>query len=100
VLHAPELIDAEDLSAARWGERKGVLTPERAQAVIRDLDAAPIERQPLRPLLPRAWELRHDFSIYDALYVALAEAGGGALATADERLAAAVQRDTRVALAA
>jgi predicted nucleic acid-binding protein len=38
---------------------------------------------------PRAWQVRHDVSFYDALYVALAEATGLALVTADARIARA-----------
>jgi len=37
----------------------------------RDLD---IERYPHAPLLDRVWQLRHNVSAYDAVYVALAEA--------------------------
>jgi predicted nucleic acid-binding protein len=40
-------------------------------------------------LLGRIWQLRHNLSAYDATYVALAEALGCALLTADARLAAA-----------
>jgi predicted nucleic acid-binding protein len=39
------------------------------------------------PLLRRAWELRDNATAYDACYVALAEALGCALLTADQRLA-------------
>jgi predicted nucleic acid-binding protein len=50
---------------------------------------------PLRPTRPdpiqsrRVWELRHNLSAYDALYVALAEEIGGSLVTGDAKLAAA-----------
>ncbi|MHB1446061.1 MAG: type II toxin-antitoxin system VapC family toxin, partial [Acidimicrobiales bacterium] len=40
-------------------------------------------------LLSRVWQLRMNLSAYDATYVALAEASGCALLTADARLAAA-----------
>lgn len=33
-----------------------------------------LRRAPHRPLLPRCWELRNGLTIYDAAYVALAEA--------------------------
>jgi predicted nucleic acid-binding protein len=42
-----------------------------------------------RPLIARCWELRDNLTIYDAVYVALAELMGAALLTADERLARA-----------
>jgi predicted nucleic acid-binding protein len=41
------------------------------------------------PLLARVWDLRRALTAYDAVYVALAEALGCALVTADERLARA-----------
>jgi predicted nucleic acid-binding protein len=40
-------------------------------------------------LLSRIWELRDNLSAYDATYVALAEASGCDLVTADARLARA-----------
>jgi predicted nucleic acid-binding protein len=99
-LHAPTLIDAETTSAVRRNERDGRITAETATAVLADLAAAPLVRHGYRPHLARAWELRHNFTVYDALYVALAEAIDGALLTSDTRLAAAVRAHTGVALAA
>jgi predicted nucleic acid-binding protein len=46
-------------------------------------------RHPVHPLLPRIWQLRDNVSAYDATYVALAEALGCTLLTADARLARA-----------
>jgi predicted nucleic acid-binding protein len=40
-----------------------------------------------RALLPRMWELRANLTVYDAAYVAAAEAYGCALVTTDGRLA-------------
>jgi len=37
-------------------------------------------------LLDRIWELRHNFTAYDAVYIALAEATGSFLYTCDEKL--------------
>jgi predicted nucleic acid-binding protein len=42
-----------------------------------------------RELSPRAWDLRHNVSFYDGLYVALAEQLGSTLLTVDSRLAVA-----------
>jgi predicted nucleic acid-binding protein len=39
------------------------------------------------PLLARCWELRDNLTIYDAVYVALAEALQAPLLTGDRRLA-------------
>jgi predicted nucleic acid-binding protein len=43
-------------------------------------------RSPHYQLLPRAWELRDNLTLYDAAYVALAEALESVLLTADRRL--------------
>jgi len=48
-----------------------------------------MQRVSHRPLLDRCWELRDTVSVYDAAYVALAEAVDAPLLTADRRLAAA-----------
>ncbi|MCL2418220.1 MAG: type II toxin-antitoxin system VapC family toxin, partial [Conexibacteraceae bacterium] len=41
---------------------------------------------PIEPLADRVWELRHQFTSYDACYLALAEAVGAPLFTCDAKL--------------
>jgi hypothetical protein len=53
------------------------------------LAALPAQRAPHRPLRARCWELRDNLTLYDAAYVALAEAMHAALLTGDRRLARA-----------
>jgi len=50
-------------------------------------------------LLPRVWELRHNLTAYDAIYVALAEALDAPLLTRDARMAEAVGHRATVQLA-
>lgn len=50
------------------------------------------------PYLPRVWELRHNLTAYDALYVALAESLGAELVTCDARMAQASGHRARVVL--
>ena len=38
------------------------------------------------PLIGRIWELRHNFTAYDAAYIALAEATNSVLYAADQKL--------------
>jgi predicted nucleic acid-binding protein len=89
-LAAPELIDLEVVSVLRRQLSVGKLDARRARLALDDLLDLPVQRAPHRPLLRRCWELRDNFSVYDAAYVALAEALDVPLVTADARLARAV----------
>ena len=86
-LAAPELLDVEVASVLRRQARLGVVSPRRAELALADLAAAPVARAPHQPLLGRCWELRENLTIYDATYVALAEALGVDFLTGDVRLA-------------
>jgi predicted nucleic acid-binding protein len=97
-LHAPSLIDAEVTSAVRRAESRGELSAERAADVLRDLAGFPLTRHEYRPLLGRAWELRRNLTVYDALYAALAEAASAPLLTTDLSLARAVADHTDIEL--
>jgi len=88
-LAAPELLDLEVASVLRRLCAAGKLSAERAEAAITDLNALRVQRVPHRPLLARCWELCENLTVYDAVYVALAEALGTRLLTADRRLASA-----------
>jgi predicted nucleic acid-binding protein len=88
-LLAPEVLDLEVLSAYRRLCAAGTLTVDRADAAIADLQDLRIERVPHHPLVGRCWELRSNVTVYDAVYIALAESLGAPLLTADRRLAAA-----------
>jgi predicted nucleic acid-binding protein len=88
-LAAPELLDLEVASVLRGQARAGALDSRRAGLALDDLAALPLERAPHLPLLRRCWELRENLSVYDAAYVALAEALEAQLLTGDRRLARA-----------
>ena len=88
-LHAPHLLDVEIGNALRCISSRGKLGSDRATDILLDVDAMPIARYPHSPLLPRAWELRHNLTIYDGVYVALAEALGAPLVSCDAALAGA-----------
>jgi predicted nucleic acid-binding protein len=91
VLHVPELCDLEFLSVLKGGLARGVLSKTRAADLLLDYRSLPINRHRHEELLDRILELRDNFSVYDACYVALAERMDAALVTADQRLAAAVR---------
>jgi predicted nucleic acid-binding protein len=88
-LAAPHVIDLEVASAWRRLVAAGELDERRAQLAMDDLDALRLVRAPHAPLLARCWELRHNLTIYDAAYIALAELMAITLVTGDARLAAA-----------
>jgi predicted nucleic acid-binding protein len=84
---APHLVDLEVLHALRGLVLGGRLGPPDVDAAVRRLRRLPLARHAHQPLIGRCWELRHNLTAYDASYVALAEALGVPLLTADARLA-------------
>lgn len=83
---APHLIDAEVGQGLRRLDRRGGLAAAEAQSMLGDFLDLPITRYPHRPLLERAFELRANVSVYDGLYLALAEALKAPLLTGDRAL--------------
>lgn len=88
-LHAPHLLDVEVAQVIRRYAARGEIDGERGGAALDDLAAFRLRRYSHEMLLPRVWELRNNFTAYDAVYVALAEALEAPLLTRDRRLAAA-----------
>ncbi len=87
VVCAPHLIDAEVGQVLRRFTLRGSMSSARLSAAIQDLIDLPIERFPQAALLPRAVQLMDNVTVYDALYLALAEALECSLLTSDEALA-------------
>jgi len=83
---APHLVDAEVLGVIRRTHLRGEVDLTAAGQAVDDLRSWPGTRVDHRPLLGRAWELRHSLTAADALYVALAEALDASLLTLDARL--------------
>jgi predicted nucleic acid-binding protein len=88
-LVAPHLMPVEAANILRRAALAGDITADTAALAHTDLFALPTELFPYAPVAARAWELRANVSIYDATYVALAEALEAPLATLDARLARA-----------
>ncbi len=82
----PHLLDVEVVSAIRSlvGGRR--IESYRGAQILKALAELPAERFAHTPLLERVWELRHNFTAYDAVYIALAEATNSVLYTSDEKL--------------
>lgn len=88
-LAAPQLIDLEVVAVLLRALRSGRLKRRRAEQALSDLGDLPLSRSPHLPLLERIWELRARMGPYEASYVALAEALGAVLVTADVGLSRA-----------
>ncbi len=88
-LHTPHLLDLEVTQVLRRLVHQRAVPVHRADEAFHDLLDLRITRYAHLVLLPRIWQLRHNFSAYDAAYIALAERLGAALVTRDGRLASA-----------
>ncbi len=85
-LIVPHLLDVEVVSAIRSLVAGRRMDSHRSGQFLAELAALPAERYPHSPLLDRVWELRHQFTAYDAVYIALAEATNSVLYTSDGKL--------------
>jgi predicted nucleic acid-binding protein len=97
-LHAPHLLDIE---AAQVLRRYARMRPEeagRCRLALDDFCNLQIQRYAHTILLPRVWQLRNNFTAYDATYVALAELLNAPLLTCDRRLASAPGHDAAIEL--
>jgi predicted nucleic acid-binding protein len=97
-LHAPHLLDIEVAQVIRRYGATGVLDDERGREALTDLADFPAHRYPHDVLLMRVWELRRNFTAYDAVYIALAEALDAPLLTCDRRLAGAAGHQAQIEL--
>jgi predicted nucleic acid-binding protein len=85
-LIVPHLLDIEVASAVRKLSSTQTIDPPRAAQMFDGLVSLPVARYAHTPLLDRIWELRHNFTCYDAAYIALAEATDSVLYTSDKKL--------------
>ena len=93
---APDLLVFEVLAVLRRDVARGELSEARALGAVDDLGDLAVELFPTLPLRRRAFELRHNLTAADALFVALAELLGEALATKDRALASAAREHTAI----
>lgn len=85
-LHVPHLIDSEITQALRRQVLSRAVGPGDGWAALDTWRRLGVVRHPVAGLLDRVWELRENVSAHDASYLALAEALGCAVLTADARL--------------
>lgn len=87
-LHAPHLIDVEVAQGFRRLVRAGQVATGRAAEALADLSVFDLQRYSHADLLLRVWALCDNFTAYDGVYIALAEAIDAPLITCDGPLGA------------
>jgi predicted nucleic acid-binding protein len=95
-LHVPHVCDLEFLSTIRRALLRSEIDLERAGQAFSDFGGLPLSRHGHLSLAGRIMELRDNFTVYDASYVALAESLKAPLLTADSLLVKAVRALTSV----
>lgn len=86
-LSAPHLIDVEVAQVMCRYVRVRDIDEPRARANLELLARFPLQRYAHGFLMKRVWELRDNFTAYDAVYLALAEVLELPLVTCDAKLA-------------
>lgn len=95
-IHVPHLLDAEVVNSLRRLASHKKLSQDRAFLAFNQFRDLSLERYPYRAILDRVWELRPNFTAYDASYIALAEILGCPLVTCDRKLARGHQAQIEV----
>ena len=85
----PEHYFVEAAAVLRRLELRGTYDEVRVQLAMERLVAAPVRRVSIRPLVAEGWQLRHNLTVADALYVVVAKHLNAPLVTTDNKLAAA-----------
>jgi len=86
-LHVPALMTLELGNVLAKRIRRGELTRAEGDVVLKELKQLPLQRHADDRLFPTAYQLALDTqrSLYDCLYLALAEAVDGLMVTADRK---------------
>lgn len=85
-LAAPHLMPMEAANILRRAALRKTIPDEIASMAHQDLADLTVDLFPYRPFATRVWELRQTVTVYDGIYVALAEALDAPLATVDVKL--------------
>ena len=85
-LHAPALLDFEVASALRSHALGSKLDQSRLDEAVEDFAGLRIERHQMTDALGHILDLRHNFTVYDATYVVLAQLLEVPLVTCDEKM--------------
>jgi predicted nucleic acid-binding protein len=91
-LWAPDLVFPESASALRKLVQLGAVASSPAQTAVEHLAELPITAAGTAALMSAVWALRSYLTPYDACYVALADALGAELVTAERELAVELRK--------
>ena len=94
--HVPHLLAVEVTHALRRLVATMAISSAEAQEALVLLGQLDVQRWDHEPMLRRAWQLRENLTIYDAMYVVLAEALEVPLLTTDRRLAGSSGHHARI----
>jgi predicted nucleic acid-binding protein len=86
---APDVVVFETLAVLRRHALRDEIDERRAAGAVADLADLPLTLFPALALREAAWAMRHNMTMADALFVALADRLREPLATTDARLARA-----------
>ncbi|RKY25610.1 MAG: hypothetical protein DRP83_06030 [Planctomycetota bacterium] len=91
---APELLWVEAANVLLRKKLRGELAGDEAEALLEEIIQLPLRRAGHVEILPRAMELAdaEGLSVYDALFLSLAELREGVVFTADQQLAEASRK--------
>jgi predicted nucleic acid-binding protein len=91
---APELLLAEAANVLNKKQLSGELSESESNQLLSDILLVPIRLFPHHPIIPRAFELAraHKLTVYDTLYLALAEEHGAVIFTCDRKLLTIAKR--------
>ena len=98
ILVVPLIFEIEVMSAIRRVERAGRIDRARAELAFDAVKGMDVVRWPHTDTRDRVFALRHNLTICDASYVALAEALDVPLLTADAKLAGAPHPHAQIEL--
>jgi len=85
-LVAPSLLTYECANVVRRHELAGIVSADQAAQAHSDLLDLAIEHWPYELVANRIWELRRNLTVYEASYVAVAEATQSTLVTLDHAI--------------
>jgi predicted nucleic acid-binding protein len=91
---APELLLAEAANVLNKKQLSGELSESESNQLLSDILLVPIRLFPHHPIIPRAFKLAraHKLTVYDTLYLALAEEHGAVIFTCDRKLLTIAKR--------